>query len=265
MAAQRRHNRRRKARGRFRGLYRLLSIFLILAAVTAACIVFFRVQTVRVEGCIRYTSQDVIRVSGIKAGDYLALLDQARISRQIRAELPYIERASVRRSLPDTVVITVEESLAAAALQFQDQWWLVNSAGKLLEPVTEARLGSYPVISGVELLTPAAGISAVVAEEDENRWGCALALLTALEERGELSKLNSLDCGEGTTFSVRYSEQYTLLLPTTIAYEPITAEQFRYFFSLLDGAMPELLESGRDLVDFTSWEATGRIFARHSK
>ena len=40
MASQRRHNRRRKTKGRFRALYQVLSILLILIAVTAGCIVF---------------------------------------------------------------------------------------------------------------------------------------------------------------------------------------------------------------------------------
>ena len=50
MASQRRHNRRRKTKGRFRALYQVLSILLILIAVTAGCIVFFRVNTITVEG-----------------------------------------------------------------------------------------------------------------------------------------------------------------------------------------------------------------------
>lgn len=264
MAQQRRHNRRRKARGRFRGLYRFLAIALILSAITAACVVFFRVQTIRVEGGNRYSEGEIIQAAGVEPGNYLALLDIGRITRQIRAQLPYVERASIRRILPDTVIITVEESAAAAALRCQGQWWLVNSGGKLLESISAAQADSYPALTGIELITLEAGTKAIAAEADENRWSCALELLTALEERGELAKLKGLDCSAAGVFTARYGERYTLLLPTTINYERVSAEQFSYFFSLLDEAMPELEEGEQDLVDFTAWESTGRIYARSS-
>lgn len=262
MAAQRRHNRRRRARGRFRGLYRVLAVLLVLAAVTAACIVFFRIQTIRVEGAARYAEAEIVRASGLKTGDYLALMDPVRIQRQLRAQLPYIERVSVHRVLPDAVVITVEECAVAAALQDRDQWWLVNAAGKLLEAVPQAQ--GCPVVTGVTLLTPAVGVPAIVSDQEENRWSCALELLSALEARGELTRLNSLDCGSTGVFTARYDGRYTLLLPTTIEYQYVTREQFDHFLSLLEQIRPQI-EEGQDVIDFTLWESTGKIFARVSK
>lgn len=265
MASQRRHNRPRKARGRFRGLYRILAILAALAALTAACVVFFRVQTVRVEGSGRYTPEDILQVSGIRQGDYLALLNTTRITRQLRAELPYLEYSVIRRVLPDTVVIVVEESAVSAAVQSQGQWWLINGSGKLLETVPPEVAAQYPTLSGVELLTPTVGVRAMVAQEEENRWSCAMALLSALADRGEQARLNSLDCGTPGVFTVGWDGRYTLLLPTTVEYQPVTSERFRYFLNLLDDALPQLENEGHDLVDFTLWESTGRIYARHSE
>lgn len=265
MADRRRYNRRRRVRGRFRGLYRFAVVLLAFAAVLAGCIVFFRVRTVRVEGMSRYTTEEVAAVSGVEEGSYLALLDTARAARQIRSQLPYVERASVRRILPDTVVITVEECSVAIAVQDKSQWWLVNDAGKLLEAVTGQEAAGHPQLTGIELLMPAAGMSVVVSEEEENRWSCALDLLRTLEDRGDLSKLNSLDCSAPGEFTLRYDGRYTLLLPTTVAYEPTTQSEFSHFFALLDEALPELEGGEQDLVDFTLWESTGRIYARRSK
>lgn len=266
MARQRRHNRTRRARGRFRGLYQFICILLILGAVFAACIVFFRVQHIQVEGQHRYTQEEIIRVSGVEEGDYLVLLDKYRIQRQIRAQLPYVERVSPRRVLPDTVVITVVETTAAAALQHQDKWWLVSSSGKLLETVSQQQAAGYPIVTGVDLLTPEAGANALVSEEEQNRWDCALNLLTALEQREQISQLNHLECGAGS-FTARYAQTYTLLLPTTIDYSCVTTEQFSYFLSQLEHVLSDLAEAkgGQDLVDFTLWESTGHIYARQSK
>ena len=57
MARQRRHKRSVRRRGRFSGLYKVLSIMLAAGAIAAACIVFFRVNTMEVEGNVRYTAQ----------------------------------------------------------------------------------------------------------------------------------------------------------------------------------------------------------------
>lgn len=262
--ASRRHK-RRKAKGRFRGLYKILSIAAVIVALTVACMVFFRVQTVTVEGAGRYSAEEIIQASGVKEGDYLLTLNTERIQREIRGGLSYVERVSIRRSLPDTVIITVEETVAAAAVESQGRWWLLNSDGKLLETVQEAQAASYPKLTGVELLAPEAGSRAQVEGERESRWGCVLELLAALEERGELARLNSLECGGSGEFTALYDGRYTLLLPATIEYGYTTKEQFMHFFSLLEAARPKLEEESRDIVDFTLWESTGNIYGRRSK
>lgn len=262
MADRRRHNQRKK-RGRMGGLYRVVAVLLVLVAVSAGCVVFFRVRTIQVEGAVRYTQEEIVAASGLEEGSYLALLDTVTMARQIRAQLPYVERAAIRRALPDTVVITVEESAVAAAVKSQGQWWLINAAGKLLEAVGDSGAEGHPQLTGIDLVTPAPGMTAMVAEEEENRWGSALELLRAVEARGETAKLSGVDCSSAGVLTVGYGGRYTLLLPTSVEYQRVTQERFEYFFALLDTAMPKLEEGGQNLVDFTLWESTGKLHARY--
>lgn len=102
---------------------------------------------------------------------------------------------------------------------------------------------------------------AVVAEEDSARWSSALDFLSTLDVRGDLSKLNALDCGTAGTFTVQYDGSYTLLLPTAFSKDESSYEKI---LSLLDAAYPELEEGDQNVVDFTLWESTGKIFARRS-
>ena len=83
MARQRRHARPKRRRGRFSGLYKVLSILLVAAAVVLACVVFFRVNSVEVEGNVRYTAEDIIEASGIQTGDNLIGLSRSRVSAAI--------------------------------------------------------------------------------------------------------------------------------------------------------------------------------------
>lgn len=262
MASQRHHKRRRKNKGRFRALYQVLAVLTVLIAVTVGCIVFFRVNTMTVEGNSRYTQEEILEISGIQSGDYLVLMNKGQITKQIRQQLPYVEAVSIQRVLPDGVVIKVRESAVAVAVQSSGQWWLVNSAGKLLEPVTSARADRCAKLTGVELLAPETGSFAVVSEEDSIHWAYALEFLTVLDERGDLSKLDSLECGSTGKFTAGYGGKYTLLLPNVFADE---AFNYAKLMSLLDEAMPELEEGDQNVVDFTLWESTGKIFARRSE
>lgn len=263
MTRQRRHNRSRRDRGRFGALYICVCALLVLGALFLACIVFFRIQTIQVEGQIRYTQEEVIQASGLSVGDDLLFLDKYRIQRLIRSQLPYIESVYPQRVLPDRVVITIVECAPAAAIWDRDVWRLINSSGKLLESVPQPPSGC-PIIDGVTPLTPEAGAKVLVSEEEQNRWSCALALLAALENREQLSRLNRLDCAAGA-LTARYDEVYTLLLPTTIEYASVDVQQFSAFLNSLDAILDQLEQGGQDLIDFTLWESTGNIYARKSK
>lgn len=105
--ARRRHSNRRRRRGNFGFLYKLLSVLVICAAVVMALTLFFRVDTIEVTGTERYTEKDVIEASGIQLGDNLFLLNKYEAARSIAEQLPYIdiEDIRIRRELPDTLLI----------------------------------------------------------------------------------------------------------------------------------------------------------------
>ena len=88
MARQRRHVSRRGRRGRFRGLYRVLSVLAVAVALVVACVVFFRVNEVTVSGNQRYTALQIVEASGIKLGDNLITLSKSRVAGNLIAKLP---------------------------------------------------------------------------------------------------------------------------------------------------------------------------------
>ena len=188
--AQRRRRSQRRRRGRFSGLYRIFAILVAMVAVVAACVVFFRVNFVTVEGNFRYTEDEVIAVSGIVSGDNLIALSKGKIASTIRMQLPYVESVSIRRKLPDGVEITVRERVAVASVGSETGRWLISSQGKLLEEATD-----QPVLPVVGLLaqSPYAGGNLQVVEEETATREHVLDLLVALEEQGMLEDSISLE------------------------------------------------------------------------
>ncbi len=196
MARQRRHNRPRRRRGRFSGLYKVLSILLVAAAVIVGCVVFFRVNSIEVTGNVRYTAAEIIEASGIEMGDNLVALPRSRISAAIRAQLPYVENVALHKALPDGVVLKVTERVAAASVDSAEGRWLISSQGKFLERDT----GEIQTIqiTGLTAVGPYAGGMIRVAEGQENTLRYVKELLTVLEAREHLGQCTALDCAAGT-------------------------------------------------------------------
>ena len=79
---------RRRNRGRFGPLFKLMCVAAVAVALTVGATVFFRVEQVTVTGSQRYTQEEILAASGIQMGDNLYALNKVRISRNIRTQLP---------------------------------------------------------------------------------------------------------------------------------------------------------------------------------
>lgn len=214
MAQERRHKKRRRRRGRFPGLYRLVSAILILAAIVAACVIFFRVDEIVVQGNGRYSAQEIVEVAGVEKGDNLFTVNKSRVARELRSKLPYIQAVSVRRLFPDTISITVTEGAAVAAIQEGGRWWLMGSAGKLLEEASSP--GNCPTVTGLTPLAPAPGTYLAAEEAQQGKVEVLEELLTSLEERELLKDVSSIDLTEDYEVCFVCEERFTVYLSTTL-------------------------------------------------
>lgn len=212
MATKRSNKRKQRNRGRFGFLYKFLSLVIILVVLVAGCVVFFRVETVTVSGESRYTAEEVVQASGILQGDNLILLSRMEVARRIMSELPYVENVSVRRALPDGVVIAVEECRPAAVIQGEESsnWWIINAAGKILEEASSGDVQGTAKISGLTAYAPAVGTMVKAGDENAMLLEDLLSLMQALEEQEMLEKVRAIDMSGGTEIAVDYDGWITL-------------------------------------------------------
>jgi cell division protein FtsQ len=215
----RRNNRRRRRRGRFGFLYKLLSAVLIMGAIFAGCVVFFRVNQVRVEGCVHYTQAQIEEASGGKTGDKLFLLNKNHIARSILSALPYVDEVAIRRDLPDTLVVTITECTPVASIRSGENWWVMDDQGKLLEKGDEALGSKYAVVTGLTPILPETGINLAVGDEDRAKLKSLTQLLTALTGRGMAEKVSAVDLTDTATLTLRYDGRFTVQLPMTTDFD----------------------------------------------
>ena len=184
MAQHQRKHQRRHRRFRFTKLYGVLSALVILAAVIGGCIVFFKVDTIHVEGNERYTADQIVEAAGVRRGDNMYLLNKFKMIDQIKEKLTYVDDVTIRRKLPNTLNITVDEYTVAGGG--------AGTAPTASGGSSAVTAGCSPVPTRPETpfqvtgLTPAApsGVPDLAVGEDQHLQQQALIeLLTALEKR----------------------------------------------------------------------------------
>ncbi|MCC8183141.1 MAG: FtsQ-type POTRA domain-containing protein [Clostridiales bacterium] len=203
MATVRKHKRkeRRSSQSLFR-IYILLSVVLIVAAVVAGSLVFFKAHSIQVEGNERYTEEELLAAADIEEGTNLFQIPRREIETRMAESLPYLKEVSIQLIPPETVVIQVTETEPAAAVESDGEIWYIDYEGKLLERVEES--GDYPTVTGLTLLAPSAGTNLAVSEEDSLKEKGLLGLLAALTDGEELSRVASIDLSDSATVTMLY-------------------------------------------------------------
>lgn len=222
---------------------RLIIMLAVVAAIVFGVAIFFKVTTIEVQGNTLYSAEDVIAASGIEPGDNLLLVNKATTAGNILAALPYVEEVrGIVRSLPDTVVIQIQESEASFAVQTDvNTTWLVNSRGKALEKVEGELPEGQPQILGVSVKAPAAGMTVTAVEQ--SRLDAALAVLSGLDGTGILEHVASINVEKDYDIIVQYDDRYTIRLGGT--------DDLAYKIQYLTSILAELSDFQAGTIDLT--------------
>lgn len=224
----------RKGRGRLGKIIQFLCIVAVIAAMTVGATVFFQVEQIEVSGNHRYTQEEIVAATGIVAGDNLFRMNKFAIQDRVKEEMPYIEDILIRRRLPSTITVAVEEWDAVAQILPNPGWvapepeeteegeeevvlpvatqdtWLISVGGKVLEQAgaEDTRMK----ISGLTGLDTKAGLALSVPEEEQTRLESVIALLGELETREMLGDVSRMDVGS-TMIVLEYLGRYDVKLP----------------------------------------------------
>ena len=283
MASARNKRRRRRGRGRFGPLFKLLCAVAVVVALTMGATVFFQVETIEVSGNSRYTQEQVVEASGIQIGDNLYHMNKFQAAQDIREKLPYIGEVSIRRSLPSTIRITVSEWDAVARIEAPDpaqaqaelaqegdgegeetadssqggetavevaqEAWLISVGGKLLEPAPEGNTAIS--VTGITPILPRAGTQLSLPQSEQPQREALLSLLSNLQQLDMLGEVSAIQLGT-TQVVIRYLDRFDVKMPLN--------GDFNYKLSALREAVTEtekkLGEGIRGTFDMTQEEVT---------
>ena len=206
--------------------------------------VFFRVENIEVEGNYHYTDEEIIRAIDIEQGDNLFFYDRFSATSRVFAKLPYIEQVSVERSLPNKVVISVEESEALAYLELGDESWTMDHGCKILGKAAEGETAMLMPIVGIDPGTLYIGENLTTKDGNEETVAYLAEVLYQLEERGLYVQTRRIDFSDPKRVKIDYGSKYTLILG---AYDRVEYK-FGMFVSVLD----KLLDGDVGIIDVSS-------------
>ena len=187
-----------------------LAFILVCVALVFGMGVFFRVQTIEVVGAAEYAPEEIIEASGISEGDNLFFINQASAVSRINARLPLVESARVERSLPNRIVITVQESSAVAYVDWQGLGWILTGNCKLLSSAPIEELTGLIHVGNLTPIEPEAGAFMVVDQADELKLSYLKSLLSSIEELGITADVKDLDISNPANPTFRYLDRFTV-------------------------------------------------------
>ena len=205
--ARRRSYQRKRRQGRFSFLYRILVFVAICGAIAVALALFFKVETITVTGNSRYTAKQIVEAGGMQVGDNMFFLNKYKASEKITASLPYVETVRISRQLPNTLVVTVTECTAPAAVAQDGKLWLLSGDGKIVDEKTGDGK-QYALVKGLSLLDPQVGTDIQVPEEEQSSAQLLLTLLGLLRDQNMLSDVQTIDLSDTASVVMGYLDRF---------------------------------------------------------
>ena len=179
MARRRRYNRKRR-RGSFAFLYKLLAFVLICGAIGLALAMFFKIEDIEISGNSRYSKEQIVAAAEVKPGDDLFLLNKYDAAARIRQQLPYVETVQFRRVLPNKLVVQVTECRDPVAIKQNGTVYLLCDKGNIVDTVSAAKWSQYIQIEG----------------------------LTLLDDKGMLHQVQVIDLSDAARITMRYMDRF---------------------------------------------------------
>ena len=126
----------------------ILLIFIIIAIVVFSLITpIFNITKIEVKGNNKVESETIISLSGLSEGENIFRNKKSKIIKKIQ-ENSYIKKVTIKRNLPGTVEIDIQEREVAYQIKLIDGYIYIDNQGYILENSSQKE--NVPIIDGIE-------------------------------------------------------------------------------------------------------------------
>lgn len=108
----------------------------------------FRLQEIIVTGNYHLDAEDIVKSLHIGKGDPILNVHSRNIDHELNQN-PWIKNVSVKKQLPGTLLIDIEEAVPKALLRVAKKMYLIDRDGAILEEIKADGMLFLPVINGI--------------------------------------------------------------------------------------------------------------------
>ncbi len=166
-----------------RGTMLLLAVVIVAASVLGvkALSYQFGINEIQIIGNYHLEKKDVISRSKIEKGEPLLKINLGEIENRLEQNA-WIKSASIKKRLPDTLLIKIEEAEPMALLNLKKRLYLMDGDGELLERLKGDGIPFLPVIKNIN----------PKKKEDMKE---ALKLVSILNDKNIIADRDSIEIG----------------------------------------------------------------------
>ena len=106
---------------------------------------FFNIKNIEVVGNQKLTNEEIISLSQVQIDENTFKLVKSKVQKNIKQNA-YVENIKVKRKLPDTITIEVEERIPTYMIAFANAYAYINNQGYFLE-ISKDKL-ELPILTG---------------------------------------------------------------------------------------------------------------------
>ena len=224
------NSKRKRRRKKNVKLYFFLMILLVLGVgVLLSVTVLFNVSKVNIVGDdVNYSTENIIKAAGIKAGDNLVRLDAKAMRERLLASMIYVEDAKVSKKYPNTLEINLIRCVPFANVETQDGVLLISKGGKILEKRSEPD-ESIITIKGFEPINFKPG--EIIKAKEGDKTEICLEIINAAEKYNE-EKLKEIDITDSYDIKINLGDRIT--------FEMGNSNDIAYKMNLADTVLKDL-------------------------
>ncbi|NNF99519.1 MAG: FtsQ-type POTRA domain-containing protein [Desulfobacteraceae bacterium] len=124
-----------------------LSVVLVFSYDVFTHTAYFQTRRITIQGNQRLTQSQLLKQAGVREGNNIFSTNLTLTRNKLIAH-PWIKSAMVRREIPDTIHIRIQEHSPVAAADIGDLF-LINTSGDLFKRATPEEIKGLPLVTGV--------------------------------------------------------------------------------------------------------------------
>lgn len=118
-------------------LYSGIFVVVLAVGIILSLTVLFKTEKIEIEGDKYYYEDQIIAFSGVELQQNIIIGAMSSTPENISENLPYVEKAEINFSIPDTITIKITNAVPSYVIKNGESYLLISAKGRILDSVSD--------------------------------------------------------------------------------------------------------------------------------